>query len=120
MGVNPSGQDDEQMEHFRQNGCEWFIRAIANKLGKIKFDVFDFTAGIIYEDVQWAIEFDALEDRKDFWRNEIKNKVNERQYTYKSGKPWRGGKHRGRITSYGGVLSDVPQHLRRYIEHRGD
>lgn len=133
MGVSPSGQDDAQMEHFRENGCDWFVRAIANKNGKIKFDVFDFESGILFEDVPWAIEYEEEEDRRDYWKDQIKEKVTEKTYVYKSGKPWRGGKKSG---SYGGYPSKpssvpshspapggggaVPQHLRRFLEQRKD
>lgn len=131
MSVNPSGQDDLQMEHFRENGCEWFVRAIANKLGKIKFDVYDYEAGIMFEDVPWGLEVEDPEDRKEFWKQEIKEKVTEKRYTYKSGKPWRGGKgtsksYPGGYGGYGGSKSGrlghdgsgVPQHLRRFLEQR--
>lgn len=51
MGVNPSGQDDDQMLVFKDSGHDWFLRIIANKKGAFKVDIFDYEIGVEYRDV---------------------------------------------------------------------
>lgn len=53
MSTSASGQDDEQMEVFSDNGHDWFIRIIANKKGEMQVDVYDFDTGIIYYNVEY-------------------------------------------------------------------
>lgn len=54
MPVIPSSQDNEQMKYFK-DGNDWFIRGIANKKGELKFDIFDYKTGLIFEDVKWEL-----------------------------------------------------------------
>lgn len=54
MGVTPSGQDNTQMNTFKEGGHEWFIRLIANKQGEMKLDLYDYKHGIIFTDLQWV------------------------------------------------------------------
>lgn len=54
MSVSPSGQDDRQMETFREGGHDWFIRLIANKKGDMKLDLYDYNSGIVYLDLPWV------------------------------------------------------------------
>jgi hypothetical protein len=56
MGVTPSGQDDKQMETFKDGGHEWFLRIIANKNGELKIDLYHYGHGIIYLDLPWEIQ----------------------------------------------------------------
>lgn len=54
MGVTPSGQDNKQMETFAEGGHDWFIRIIGNKNGDMKLDLYDYSQGIIYENIPWG------------------------------------------------------------------
>lgn len=74
MAPNPSGQDKQQMDLFIANGCEFFIRIIANKQGVMKLDLFDYTTGLVYNDLSWNVvnypdteslyeQIDALEEQ---------------------------------------------------------
>lgn len=77
MPVNPSVQDDNQMYDFEE-GNEWFIRGILNKKGDMKFDVFDYTNQLIYEDLDVKIEIpsDIIKETT----KEIKDNVTEKKY----------------------------------------
>lgn len=104
MTVSPSGQDDNQMKVFSNHGHSWFIRLIANKKGDMRFDVYDYENGIIFNNVYWykcysKEEMDILDtidtlqdrlveisaERYNFWlepiKEEIKEKVKEKSYT---------------------------------------
>lgn len=108
MGVTPSGQDDKQMETFKEGGHNWFIRIIANKKGDMKIDLYNYATGVIYVDLPW-IEvlsqeeqnikkqinalyetLDELSDgriqsyEKDI-KEEMKEKVREIKYSYHAG-----------------------------------
>jgi hypothetical protein len=61
MGVTPSQQDDKQMEMFQQGGHDWFLRLIANKIGEIKIDMYNYDQGLIYLDLPWEMEESAEE-----------------------------------------------------------
>lgn len=63
MGLTPSGQDDSQMETFKEGGHDWFIRLIANKKGELKIDIYDYKAGVAYLDMPWCVNPSA-EERK--------------------------------------------------------
>lgn len=105
MGVSPSGQDDSQMETFKQGGHDWFIRLIANKKGELKVDLYDYKTGVVYLDLPWFEELpedeaniqDAIEKlyeeldrlyvgRKDKHKEDIvaemKEKVSKKTYVY--------------------------------------
>jgi hypothetical protein len=55
MGVDPSSQDNSQMGVFANSGHDWFIRIIANKLGELKIDLYDYSAGMMYLNVPWEV-----------------------------------------------------------------
>ena len=55
MTVLPSSQDNEQMKYFKE-GNDWFLRGIGNKSGEMKFDLFDYKNGLVYEDLSWSVE----------------------------------------------------------------
>lgn len=61
MDTSPSGQDENQMQHFQQD-CAWFVRGILNKLGCMRFDIFLWDIGVRITDVSWAI-YDEFVDR---------------------------------------------------------
>lgn len=91
MQVNPSDQDDRQMKDFEENGCEWFIRGIANKHGMMKIDLFLYDIGIILKDVSWRPEEEeqeTIDPLSQKWIEEVRKKAKllQTQTTY-SGKP---------------------------------
>ena len=45
MSTNPSGQDDSQMEYFK-DGNPWFIRLITNKKREYYIDIYDYEHGL--------------------------------------------------------------------------
>ncbi len=55
MDTDPSKQDDDQMLEFSKCKHPWFIRLIANKLGRLEFTLYLFDRGIIIEDVPWQL-----------------------------------------------------------------
>lgn len=82
MTVSASGQDDEQMEVFSDNGHDWFIRIIANKKGDMQVDVYDFVTGIIYYNVTF---YHLMGKRESEITSEIK-KLEEELETLRSTK----------------------------------
>ena len=45
MSPSPSGQDDSQMEYFK-DGNPWFIRLITNKKREYHIDIYDYEHGL--------------------------------------------------------------------------
>jgi hypothetical protein len=74
MEVEPSRQDDIQIEEFGQNS-DFFIRAILNKKGKIKCDLFLFDYGITFLDVPWNIVIPTPTADRTALRQLIKQRV---------------------------------------------
>lgn len=56
MSTSPSKQDNDQMLTFAQGGHPWFLRIIANKKGNISIDLYDYSQGIIYKNLNWWVE----------------------------------------------------------------
>lgn len=82
MSVNPSGQDDSQMEYFK-DGNPWFIRLITNKKREYYIDIYDYANGIkVHMDQSDLKTYNpgATELRKSI-EEEIKEKVKEKKYT---------------------------------------
>ncbi len=75
MGTDPSGQDDDQVQLFKDNGCEWFIRGIFNKRRRAQFDLYLFTLGFTCTDVAWEVEEESSDDRRAYWKDQIAEKV---------------------------------------------
>jgi hypothetical protein len=93
METSPSGQDETQMDLFKKNECNWFIRGIFNKHGKAQFDVFYFDLGISFRDVEWKlVRVVGHDPRRDYWKGEITAKVKEKVYT---AAPYKGGGYTG-------------------------
>mgnify|MGYP001580031306 CR=1 FL=1 len=82
MGTSPSGQDEKQMDEFRENGCPWFIRGILNKLGRMEFTIFLWEAGVKIVDVPWAIYEHVDESIRAGIEAEFKAKVTRAVYKY--------------------------------------
>lgn len=82
MGVTPSGQDDSQMEYFK-DGNDWFIRLITNKKREYHIDIFDYKNGLkVHMDQADLKDYNpgATELRKSI-EEEIKSKVSKKTYT---------------------------------------
>jgi hypothetical protein len=62
MATNPSGQDDQQMKEFEENGADYFVRAIFNKKGCVRIDIFDYARSLVFEDVGWSVQTSNDED----------------------------------------------------------
>lgn len=82
MGVTPSGQDDSQMEYFK-DGNPWFIRLITNKKREYHIDIFDYANGIkVHMDqADLKIYNPGAEDLRKQIEEEIKEKVSQKTYT---------------------------------------
>lgn len=57
MSTSPSVQDDNQMDLFTQNANDFFIRIIANKKDEFRIDVWDYEKGVIYEKLNYIIDY---------------------------------------------------------------
>ncbi len=78
MGTSPSGQDESQMTVFVENGCNYFIRGILNKQGRMEFTLFLYDVGIKISDVEWELYEPVDESRRERWKTEIEAKVKEK------------------------------------------
>lgn len=78
MGVTPSGQDEIQVSEYLDS-CQKFIRGIYNKAGVAKVDVYDQTAGYVYQCVDTAIDVPLSIAQK--IEAEFEAKVTEYKYT---------------------------------------
>lgn len=63
MGVNPSGQDDKQVETFESCGYDFFIRMITNKRGEMRLDLYNYENGVIYSEMDYSILYTEDENR---------------------------------------------------------
>jgi len=82
MGTGPSGQDDQQVEQFRENGCPWFIRGIVNKKGRMEFTIFLYQAGLKIVDAPWAIYEPVDESIRAGIEAEFEEKVSRMSYQH--------------------------------------
>ena len=80
MSPSPSGQDDSQMDYFK-DGNDWFIRLITNKKGDMNITIYDYANGIeIHDDTLYTYNPKRAELRTAI-EAEIKEKVKEKTYT---------------------------------------
>ena len=80
MSPSPSGQDDSQMDYFK-DGNDWFIRLITNKKGDMNITIYDYANGIeIHDDALYTYNPKRAELRESI-QAEIKEKVKEKTYT---------------------------------------
>lgn len=84
MAVNPSGQDDKQMETFSEGGHDWFIRLIANKQGDMKLDLYDYQHGTIFVDLSWTEYADAETEQIMAQISELYQQINSRKSVFKA------------------------------------
>jgi hypothetical protein len=81
MGVTPSGQDEQQIEEFLENGCKQFIRGIYNKLGASKVDVYDVESNCIHQCVKNMVRPQPMADAtKKHLDSLIKQNVKTKKY----------------------------------------
>jgi hypothetical protein len=83
MDVEPSKQDNDQMEMFQKNKCDFFVRGIVNKKAKMKFDVFYYNTNVVVLDCPWTLHFTVSDNKRLQWRQSIKNKVSETTFSRK-------------------------------------
>ena len=62
MGTSPSTQDDKQVDVFAENADDFFIRIIANKKNDFRIDLYDFTSGVLYEQLPYEVDFGEDEE----------------------------------------------------------
>lgn len=80
MGTDPSSQDEEQMEVFRESEHPFFIRGILNKNGRMEFTIFLYAAGIKIVDAEWTISEPVDESIRADIEAEFEDKVTEGVY----------------------------------------
>lgn len=89
MSVSPSGQDDSQMEYFK-DGNKWFIRLITNKKREYHIDVYDYENGLkVHMDQADLKTYNPAEkELRDQIKAEIDAKVSKKEYksTYTASK----------------------------------
>lgn len=81
MGVTASGQDDTQMEYFK-DGNPWFIRLITNKKREYNIDIYDYAAGIkVHLDQAELKDYNPqAKELRESIAAEIKEKVSKKEY----------------------------------------
>lgn len=140
MSVSPSGQDDNQMSTFADGGHDWFIRIIANKKGDMRVDLYNYTLGVIYNELPWfenisdeeleiekqiAILRKYLEEIKgkrikiyeDYIKEEIKEKVKKKVYTQTGNITyWNKQKEKDTVTP----ITTITKNTQPYTDTDGD
>lgn len=121
MGTSPSAQDDTQMALFKDNGCDWFIRIIANKTGRLEITVFMYRNNLVINDAEWRIAIPAIEDIRSQIETEFAAKVRDKPYKYSPGTVynignWPGGDFDGAANDptdpYAGMTDDeILEHI---------
>ena len=56
MDTTPSSTDEETLAEYGEN-CEYFIRIIANKKGKLTVDFIDMIEDLRFDNVPWEVEY---------------------------------------------------------------
>ena len=82
MSPSPSGQDNSQMEYFK-DGNPWFIRLITNKKREYHIDIYDYANGIqVHMDQSDLVTYNPkANELKKAIEEEIKEKVSEKKTT---------------------------------------
>ena len=92
MGTTASLQDDKQMDVFREQECEYFVRGILNKKGRMEYSLYLYHQGISIEDVPWRLIDPIDSTLLDEISTEIKDKVTllpKPVYKYPKYKPYK-------------------------------
>ena len=81
MSTTPSGQDDSQMEYFK-DGNKWFIRLITNKKREYHIDIYDYENGLkVHMDQSDLKTYNPAEkELRDQIKAEINEKVSKKEY----------------------------------------
>ncbi len=81
MSTTPSGQDDSQMEYFK-DGNKWFIRLITNKKREYHIDVYDYENGLkVHMDQSDLKTYNPAEkELREQIKAEINEKVSKKEY----------------------------------------
>lgn len=82
MGTSPSGQDDSQMDVFKESGHPFFVRAILNKQGRMEFTIYLYESGVKIVDAEWQIHEPADQNLRSGIEAEFKTKVSQARYGY--------------------------------------
>jgi proteasome lid subunit RPN8/RPN11 len=80
MCVSPSGQDDTQMNAFRNR--DWFIRGICNKKREMELTLYFFRLGITVKCAPWIVVSEVDDTRRNQIAEEVKIKVKKKGYAY--------------------------------------
>ena len=114
MDVSPSSTDDKTMETLFSN-CPWAIRAILNKAGKMRTDLFLYNEGLVVKDCEWSLPGFRLTPKflTDITK-EIKEKVSKKVYVVKS---LGGNQKRGGTALIGGHVP--PARAEQQLSERG-
>ena len=90
MGVSPSSQDNSEILTFERRS--WYLRSINNKRGEIKLDYYDFETNTKFEDLQWTVVSDQLDEaQKAELDSMLEARVQKKEYTVKTvsgARPW--------------------------------
>jgi hypothetical protein len=80
MDTFASSTDIKQMELFKDNDREYFIRGIFNKAGKAQFSIFLYELNVEFHDVEWNVLIPPplSKERRDFWDAEMTDKVHKK------------------------------------------
>ena len=82
MGTTGSGTDAATIESFRpklgdDGDIDWFIRLIANKLGRMEWNIYFFKEGYTVYDVPWSLAHNIDSDFAEGLDAELEEKVSE-------------------------------------------
>lgn len=82
-GVHPSGQDDQQMQSFRDMGADFYVRGIFNRGGDVGFSVYNWKRNIEYHNVPWQLTGELLTEKEvAMLRENIRAEMLEKVYTH--------------------------------------
>lgn len=80
MSTSPSGQDNDQINLFKNNKMPFFFRVIANKKGDLTVTYYDIPRQITVTDSAWCV-YNEVNLDEELIKQEIKDKVREKTYT---------------------------------------
>lgn len=80
MSPSPSGQDDSQMDYFK-DGNPWFIRLITNKKGDMNITIYDYEKGFEIHSDELITYNPKINELRTNIKKEIEEKVKEKTYT---------------------------------------
>ena len=119
MSVGPSGQDDSQMVEFQNSKFPYFIRAIGNKQGKMRFDIFHFALGYVIQDAKWSIQIVSDDSLDAQIRAEIQQRITKKVWSQPShGDFFKNLSNRSRHVSRG-LFVDEEEELDEYLKAVG-